>query len=651
MKISYNWLQNFFEQKLPDAEKLADLLTMHSFEIESFEENGNDFIFDAKILPNMAHHCLSHRGVSSEISAILEIPMRTSSVSLKDAPVGKTSAKLEIDVSDSNLCRRYVGRIIENLEVKQSPKWLKEKLESVGQKSINNIVDSANFVMFEIGQPMHAFDLDKLRVDNSVIKISVKNTSAGDSIMTLDGKEVILNENTLIISNDNNPLAIAGIKGGNFAEIGDETKNIIIESANFLPALIRRTSRRLNILTDSSKRFENEISPELALKAMEMMTKIIADIAQGENTIIGDISEFYQNKVSTNKIKISLKEINNLLGTDIKQAEVENILKRLNFDFESEKGGEDFVVDIPFDRLDIKIKEDLIEEIGRIYGYEKIKEQKISSAEKPISINKSFYYKNKVRNFLAKNGFSEVYNYAFTDKGEVEMENPIASDKKFLRANLKDGIKKSLDFNLHYVDLLSLEQIKIFEIGKIFKGEKETDYLAVGIKNSPSFKGGKEEDEIKIISNTFSKDLGVAINWESLEKGVAEIDFDKMIENLPMTGSYEDIKIEKYDIERLKYRKISPYPFVLRDIAVFVPEGVEENDVASIIEKEAGELLVNKRLFDVFVKKFPDGTSKTSFAFRLVFQSQEKTLSDEEVNKVMEQISKALNNKDGWQVR
>ena len=136
-----------------------------------------------------------------------------------------------------------------------------------------------------------------------------------------------------------------------------------------------------------------------------------------------------------------------------------------------------------------------------------------------------------------------------------------------------------------------------------------------------------------------------------MEKGVAEIDFDKMIENLPMTGSYEDIKIEKYDIERLKYRKISPYPFVLRDIAVFVPEGVEENDVASIIEKEAGELLVNKRLFDVFVKKFPDGTSKTSFAFRLVFQSQEKTLSDEEVNKVMEQISKALNNKDGWQVR
>src|SRR3989338_1693251 len=162
MKFSYNWLQNFFEQKLPEAEKLADLLTMHSFEIENFEKKGSDCLFDAKILPNMAHHCLSHRGVASEISAVLGIPMRTSSVSLKDAPVGKTSAKLEIDVSDSNLCRKYVGRIIENLEVKQSPKWLKERLESIGQKTINNIVDAANFVIFEIGHPMRAFDLDKL---------------------------------------------------------------------------------------------------------------------------------------------------------------------------------------------------------------------------------------------------------------------------------------------------------------------------------------------------------------------------------------------------------------------------------------------------------------------------------------------------------
>ena len=651
MKISYNWLQNFFEKKLPDAEKLADLLTMHSFEIESFEKNGNDFVFDAKILPNMAHHCLSHKGVASEISAILAIPMKTASVSLKDAPVGKTSSKLEIDVSDSNLCRRYVGRIIENVEIKPSPKWLKDRLESIGQKPINNIIDAANFVMFEIGQPMHAFDLDKLNSENGVVKIAVKNASAEDSITTLDGKSVVLDENTLIISNGKNPLAIAGIKGGNFAEIGKTTKNIIIESANFAPSLIRRTSRRLNILTDSSKRFENEISPEKALKAMEMMTSLVMETARGENTIIGDICDFYPQKIIQSKIEISLREINNLLGTDIKSSEVEEIFQRLNFDFETKKGGENFSVTIPFDRLDIKIKADLIEEIARIYGYEKIKEQKISSVAKPISINKSFYYKNKIRNFLAKNGFSEVYTYTFTDKGEMEMENPIASDKNFLRANLKDGIKKSLDFNLHYADLLGLEQIKIFEIGKIFKDGRETDYLAVGIMNSPAFKGGKEGDEIKNISDALSKDLEVSIKWEFSENGIAEIDFEKLIESLPTPESYEDIKIERYDVERLKYRKISPYPFVLRDIAVFVPQGVEENDVASIIEKKAGNLLVNKKLFDVFVKKFPDGTSKTSFAFRLVFQSQEKTLSDEEINKIMEKVSKSLNGNEGWQVR
>ena len=650
MKISCNWLQKFFDKKLPDAEKLADLLTMHSFEIESLEGNGSDYIFDAKILPNMAHHCLSHRGVASEVSAILEIPMKTASISSKVAQIGKTSSELEIDVSNYNICRRYVGRIIENLEVKQSPRWLKERLESIGQKSINNIVDAANFVMFEIGQPMHIFDLDKLNGNKEVIKISVKNASGGDSITTLDGKDVVLDEDTFIISDEKNPLAIAGIKGGNFAEIGNATKNIIIESANFAPTLIRKTSRRLNTLTDSSKRFENEISPEKALEAMEMMTSLVAEIACGENTIIGDISDFYPKKITQNKIEISLKEINNLLGTNIDKAETEKILKRLNFYFGAENSGENFTVAIPFDRLDVKIKEDLIEEIGRIYGYKKIHEQKISSVAKQISTNKSFYYKNKVRDFLVKNGFSEVYTYSFTDKGEVEMENPIASDKNFLRANLKDGIKKSLDFNLHYADLLGLEQIKIFEIGKIFKDGKETDYLAVGIKNSPSFKGGKEEDEIKIISNTFSKDLGVEIKWEFSEKGIAEIDFEKLIENLPTPESYKDT-YAKDRSEKSKYKKISPYPFVLRDIAVFVPQGVEEKDVASIIGKEAGELLVNKKLFDVFVKKFTDGTSKTSFAFRLVFQSQEKTLSDEEINKIMEKVSKLMNTNDGWQVR
>ena len=250
-----------------------------------------------------------------------------------------------------------------------------------------------------------------------------------------------------------------------------------------------------------------------------------------------------------------------------------------------------------------------------------------------------------------KNGFSEVYTYAFVDKGEVEIENPLASDKNFLRASLKDGIKKSLDFNLHYIALLGLEQIKIFEIGKIFKEGKETDYLGVGIRNSPAFKGSKEDDEIKIISDALSKELGGAIKWEFSEKGVSEIDFEKMIEKLPEPILNISVVETLTVTENLKYKKISPYPFVLRDIAVFVPQSVEENDVASIIEKEAGELLVNKKLFDVFIKKFPEGTSKTSFAFRLVFQSQDKTLSDEEVNKIMGKISKSLNSNNDWQVR
>lgn len=649
MKFSYNWLQNFFEDKLPDASRLADILTMHSFEIESLEEAGDDNIFEAKILPNMAHHCLSHKGVASEIRALLDFQMKDFSIPLKEAKTEKTSVKLEIEVENPDLCRRYVGRVIEGVEIKSSPKWLKERLESIGQKSINNIVDAANFVMFEIGQPMHAFDLDKLSKDGGLAKIAVKNASIGESIATLDGKEVSLDENTLIISDGKNPLAIAGIKGGKFAEIGDTTKNIIIESANFAPALIRKTSRRLNILTDSSKRFENEISAEKAFEAMGMMTSLVAEIAQGKNTIIGDVCDIYPNKEIKGKIEISLEEINALLGSDIKISELKSILKRLNFNFELEDG-ENLIVEIPYERSDIKIKEDLIEEIGRICGYEKIKEKIISPADKPVLINKNFYYKNKIRNFLIRNGFSEVITYAFTNKGEVEMENPIASDKNFLRANLKDGIGKSLDFNFHYIDLLGLDQVKIFEMGKVFKEGREFESLCVGVRNGNSFKKNKEDDEIKKITNELSKELTIEIKAE-FSGGIAEINFKKTVENLPMPESYKDIQIKKYDAERSRYKKISPYPFVLRDIAVFVPQGVEEKDILSVIEEQAGELLVNKKLFDVFAKKFPDGTSKTSFAFRLVFQSQEKTLSDEEVNKIMEKVSKSLNNNDGWQVR
>ena len=204
---------------------------------------------------------------------------------------------------------------------------------------------------------------------------------------------------------------------------------------------------------------------------------------------------------------------------------------------------------------------------------------------------------------------------------------------------------------MHYIDLLGLEQVKIFEIGKIFREGNEADSLVIGIKNHAGFKGKMEDEEVENISNLLSGELGVKIESEFSKDGILEINFDKMIENLPMPESYKDIKIEKYDIKRLKYKRISLYPFVLRDIAIFVPEGVIEKDVALIVEREAGELLVNKRLFDVFVKKLPDGTPKTSFAFRLVFQSQEKTLSDEEVNKIMGKISNSLNGHNGWQVR
>lgn len=650
MKISYKWLQNYFEEKLPAPEKLAELLTLHSFEVEGVETREKDWVLEVKILPNMAHHCLSHSGIASEISAILSTPMKQFSDSLKDIKTGQTKKKLEINVLEQNFCRRYVGRIIERVEIKPSPQWLKERLESIGQKSINNIVDLANFVMFDIGQPMHIFDADKLCSNNDVIKVEVKKVSGGDLMTTLDGREVSLDENTTIISNNGRPLAIAGIKGGKAAEIGETTKNIIVESANFEPSLVRKVSRQLNILTDSSKRFENDISPHKAIEAMGMLTKLILESADSGDAIVGDIVDYYPNKITSKKIEVSLTEINSLLGISIKLKEAGEIFKRLNFSFEFGEG-QTLKVLPPQDRLDIKIKEDLIEEIGRFYGYEKIKEREVPLFKSPVAMNKIFHYKNKIRNILVQEGFSEVYTYAFTNKGDVELENPIASDKNFLRENLRGAMKKTLDFNLHHADPLGLEQIKIFEIGKVFSGDKEKDLFAIGVKNTVNGKGVKKDgEEIKMILDVISKELGEEVEALYLEDGIVEIDLENFIAKLAEPISYRGIEI-KCVKKNVKYKKISPYPFVLRDIAVFVPGGVRGDEVSSIIERETGEILVNKKLFDVFAKKFPDGKTKISYAFRLAFQAQDRTLTDEEVNKIMENVSKSLNNRDGWQVR
>jgi phenylalanyl-tRNA synthetase beta subunit len=806
MKVSYSWLQTYFEKPIPKPDVVRDLLTAHAFEVESVEEHGpstrastelsrmssgqaKDFILDVKVMPDRAHDCLSHLGIAKEISTLSGVLLKKEWKHLKELSVPESNV-LRVEIEDPKICKRFSALVIENVEVKESPAWLKNFLETIGQRSINNVVDATNFVMFSIGQPLHAYDRALLKDENGSYKITARLAKEGEKVSALDKKEHILTSADLLITDGNSGVAlgIAAIKGGVATKITEHTKDIVIESANFDAVSIRKTSKRLGLRTDASVRFENEITPELTTQALSLVADIIFDIAKTDSTRVEGLSDVYPRKANPYKVGVSISEVKSCLGIDISKDDIEAIFERSNFVFEKiqnprehflkvalslvgtkykmgasvssdaprefdcagliafsamhagvqiprmsvdqyvfcSKVDEDdvqegdlifavtegadihteskewmmgtpvpeginhvgimvskkevfhtsrynpdgarkeslenflekrefrgygrvptlgdesrFVVTISAERLDLRMKEDLIEEIGRIYGYENISPKPIKAFANNVEINKSEYYTNIVSNALVNAGFSEVFTYAFQDSGEVELENPIAGDKGYLRKSLVYGLQKSLEMNFLNADLLGLEQIKIFEIGKVFEKDKEYTSLGLAVKNAKGYKGKKEDEEVVDTAKILSDALGGKLNMVK-EGNVYHIDLDQVI-----TGLSTQTEPSKYhhDDSQLRYKKISAYPFVLRDIAVFVPTGVSAGQLLDEIKKEAGELLVNSTLFDEFKKG-----DQVSFAYRLVFLSQEKTLTDDEVNKVMERVVNEIT-KNNWQVR
>lgn len=609
MKFSYNWLQNYFDEKLPEPEKISEGIIFHSFEVEEMDKKGDDTIFDIKVLPDRAHDCLSHWGIAKEISAIFDIKISSPNGFLKvlgfprqsplearpDILKSHIGSELKITIEDPK-CLRYMGRIVRNIKIGESPEWLKERLKAIGQKSINNIVDSANFVMFDLGQPIHCFDLDKLASS----KIIVRNGKDGEKLTTLDKKEINLDDSILVISDERDPLAIAGIKGGTKAEVDNNTKNIVIEVANFSPTTTRKTSKKIGINTDAVKRYENEITPELCSTVMDAITNMIYSLSGGE---VEDVVDVYPQKVEQKDINISVSYINKRLGSAFSKKEIESVWKKLNFEYIDKEEG--FKIKIPFLRIDLEEPYDLVEEVIRILGYEKL-EEKLPNIEPSKNINEVFYRMLFIRNLLLKEGYSEVMTYVFQDEGDIEVLAS-ASDKKFLRNNLTDGLKESIKLNSLNHPLLDMEKVKIFEIGTVFFKNKEEMHVAYGDK--------KEITEMSLDEFYISKEN---------KKEFSQDDF------IGVLGFYTD---EESDVQIFKPWSI--YPFIARDIAVWVPEGVVPEKLINIYKDFGTELLIKEpKLFDSFTKN-----GKTSYAYRLVFQSDDRTLTDEEINVIMTNIT------------
>ena len=615
MKISRNWLQTFFDAPLPDAVTLGDALTFHVFEIDGIEHVGltkshsEDEVLDVKITANRGHDSLSHRTIARELSAILTIPLKIDPLRQLISLEPKTNS-VSVTIQEPGLCSRYIAGYVKGVKVGPSPDWLKQSLEAIGQRSINNVVDATNYVMFNIGQPLHAFDAGKLTEKSGNFAISVRSAREGEKIIALDEKEYTLASSMLVIVDQNSdpvkaethgagiPIGIAGVKGGMPAGITEGTTDIIIESANFNGASVRKAAQALKLRTDASARFEQVISPELATYGMRAVVELIERLAGGE--VVGFVDE-YPVPQKDREVSVSLSRINDVLGTKFIATDVTDVFNRLGLPYVKE--GEMFTITPPFERLDLLIPEDLIEEVGRIIGYDKIPDVELPAPAQPPAINPNFYAAEKIREELMSQGYSEVFTSVFTEKGERIIANKIDGVRPYLRSNLTDGLAESVKKNIPNKDLLGLKEIKLFEIGTIWY---------------------KDSEEIVVATAS--------------EKGKPE---QRTLEPKNTPATYDDLPLS----ETVRYEPFSRYPYVVRDIAMWTPTGTDANAVISLIKENGGGLLVRCEKFDEFTKG-----DRTSYAFRLIFQSFEKTLTDAEVNVVMEKISAVLKAK-GFEIR
>ncbi len=686
MYFSFNWLKEFVEID-KSADEIAELLTCKTAEVVSFQKKNKDVIFDLDILPNRGD-LTGHLGIAREIAAI-----ERKKISLKELKSEEENTEIEnyltVEIEDFNDCPRYMARVIEDVKIGPSPEWLKEKLENCGIQSINNVVDITNYIMLELGQPLHAFDGEKIALDqNNKRKIIVRRAKEGEEIITLDGIKRKLKNNVLIIADFKKPIAVAGIMGGANSEIDENTKMVILESANFNPILIRKAAKFLNLRTEAEERFEKNLDFYLAELALERATSLIKTLAGGK-IVKGKIDQF-KTKPPKTKIEIKPSMINDYLGTDLKKEEIKDILLSLQFKIE-EKEKDLFEVEVPSFRKDIKMDKDLIEEIARIYGFEKIP----STLPKTIisqEFNKSVFLENQVRHFLKNFGFFEIYTYTFLSKEILEktrleakncfkIKNPLSNLKEYMRTTLIPNLLET-----SYENLKNFDKFRLFELGRVYLKEKkppETQNLGlaiVGEKNEKGFfllKGILEEflktfkienwDLISIEKTSFpylhpgksaqimleNNILGVIgeihplvlYNFE-IKKPVVilEINFD-LLKKFAQPISKE-IKLE---ISEAIYKPISKFQATERDLAFLVDKDLDPKKLETLI-REVDKLIKRVELFDEYYSE-KLGKDKKSLAYHITLQAEDRTLKEEEINEIISKIIQTVEEKTGGKLR
>ncbi len=641
--------------------------------------NLEDHILSFDLTPNRAD-CLSAIGIAREVSAIIGSPIKRPSAEMKEVPE-QASAQVEIGIEDTEGCPRYAARVIRGIRIGRSPWWIQQRLLASGIRCINNIVDITNYVMLEYGQPLHAFDFDNF----SQPRVVVKRAQVGEVFTTLDGVERKLSEDVLLITDGAGPVAIGGIMGGQYSEVSEKTTNLLLESAHFNASRIRRGRKHLELTSEAQTRFERGADPNIVPFALDRAASLIEKFAGGK--VCAGIVDCYPTKIEPIKLELRPARVNQVLKAEMSSPTMIDILKGLEFKVTP---GKNVTVEVPTFRPDVTREIDLIEEIARVYGYDKIPVAMRAGGNLVVSRDQGAVFTNKLKQTLLAQGYFEAVTISIGDPKMisqvepgvkcVEILNPISEDLKWLRPSLMPGLLGVVYQNVSH----QVRNVKVFEVGIVMSGSTgetpaETQRLGIAFSGTdmgenwafhPSDLGlqdlqgileslaGLVTGELVMVPSAepvFDGDCSFRVELDGKRIGkcgkvsgqtlktfsiksdvfALEVDFDELVAKRRVTS---------------QYLALPRYPSIERDIAVVVDETLQSRAVVNAISEASDENLREIIVWDVYRgKQVPSG--KKSIAYRLIFQNESKTLTDNEIDHVFNKIVDSLKREFGAELR
>ena len=642
--------------------------------------NLRDDIIEFEITPNRPD-CLSVEGLGRETAVSLNKEYKNPNGKIDNLNITKKDSieGLKVTIDAPDLCYRYVARVVKNIVIKESPDWMRKRLKACGIRPINNIVDITNYVMLEMGQPMHAFDINSIENKH----IIVRRAKDGEILKTLDGMDRKLDNSMLVISDEKKIDAIAGVMGGENSEIENTTNMVVFESAVFNGGSVRLTAKKLGLRTEASSRFEKGLPQENALRAVNRAVELVELLGAGE--IIDGVIDEYPEKQKEIKIDFSPNRINNLLGINISENEMVKILNKLDI-----KVTDGYCIP-PYYRQDLEQEADIAEEILRIYGYDKL-ESNLDNSGNTVG-GKSIYQKmeDNIKNMLVNKGFSEIYTYGFINPEEltksnisedsdlykeiIKIRNPISEDYSIMKTSVIPTMMKIISSNYAKKN----NNLKLFEYAKVYRNKSniennelpdEEQILTIAITGKEEkfyiLKGIVENvlETVNLNRYDISK-YSENMSYHPGKTAIIKIGNDPIIilgQIHPIVQENYDVldkvyiaeinmkKLEKYSKKEKKYTPIPKYPAVERDIAILVDEKIEVLKIEKIIRSKAKKILEDVVLFDIY-RNEKIGNNKKSVAYALKFRAKDRTLNDEEISEVMENIIKALEDELGAELR